>query len=109
MTPEQEQEWRDAKRLYFVQVGADGPIKVGITGDITRRVSNLQMGNPIGLRVRAAVKMIGADRAESFLHDFFREEHIRGEWFQPSWRLEMYIEKLNELAEEVDRENWSTP
>ncbi len=91
--------------LYFLQQGTKGPIKIGYTNDVARRVNSLQMGNPARLRVRAAVVVEDAPDAEKFLKGLFKESHVRGEWFRPSWTVKRFIELLLVSARRVDREN----
>jgi len=75
-------------KLYFIQSGENGPIKIGHSSDPDERLASLQVGNPQHLRLLAAVEF-GSDAAaqEQLCHRTFRVEHIRGEWFQPSHLL----------------------
>lgn len=69
--------------VYFVQMGDDGPIKIGYTqrDKIKARLSVLQTGSPYGLHLR---RLITATReTEAAAHRFFSDLRIRGEWFCP--------------------------
>lgn len=71
------------KFLYFIQVGDDGPIKIGIASDPASRVKTLQVGNHEHLRLLAYFEPINAKDAEDSLHNHFRHLKIKGEWFKP--------------------------
>ncbi len=71
----------DRQQVYFVQSGESGPIKVGISECPKKRLSGMQTGSAEKLRLLGTIP--GGAHAEGFLHDTFREYHIRGEWFRP--------------------------
>jgi predicted GIY-YIG superfamily endonuclease len=83
--------------LYFVQAGYKGPIKIGIAGDVCRRIAELQTGNHNKLNLIAAIP-IGtkkkAQRIERWLHGRFRSKHIRGEWFQRNIQIKTILEHM---------------
>ena len=76
--------------VYFIQAEEGGPIKIGYTNNLARRLYALRTGHPSRLRVLAT---IAGDRAtEQTTHSAFSEERINGsEWFRPSSRLLSYI------------------
>lgn len=77
--------------IYFIQVGENGPIKVGQTRESPMdRLRDLQVGNPHPLRVRA-VMMTRDDRAESSIHRRFAAIRMSGEWFRPEPELIEFI------------------
>lgn len=67
--------------LYFIQAGEEGPIKIGIAANVTKRLDMLQTGNPEKLRIVGLLEC--HDSLEKVLHGRFRDGHIRGEWFDP--------------------------
>lgn len=70
--------------LYFIQVGSDGPVKIGITnGDPVKRLSYLQVGNHEPLSLIGVWADADAEE-ERELHEFLSGERIRGEWFRPT-------------------------
>lgn len=102
LTPgEQDRLWRaicaahgsDAVWIYVVQAGSNGPVKIGRTGDVRRRLARLQHANGEELR------LIGAWRAppsmEKELHEDFADLRIRGEWFEPKHDLIAHARRLN--------------
>ncbi|MET4184936.1 hypothetical protein ABIB94_007065 [Bradyrhizobium sp. JR7.2] len=71
--------------VYFIQVGVDGPIKIGISDDPTERMGSLQCGCPWRLRIIGAAP--GAFENEEDLHKRFADIRMEGEWFHPSKAL----------------------
>lgn len=69
--------------VYFIQAGADGPIKIGVTGgDVAKRRNSLQVGHPIRLRVLKTIR--GDVSTEARFHATFATSRLEGEWFLPS-------------------------
>lgn len=69
--------------VYFVQMGDDGPVKIGYTqrDKLKARLSVLQTGSPYPLRLR---RLVTATRdTERAAHRFFADLRMRGEWFWP--------------------------
>lgn len=81
--------------VYFVQSGQDGPIKIGVSGDVEKRMVELCVASPSELRLLAVID--GAtDKDERALHVAFSDERLRGEWFEPSERVMDLIKRVNE-------------
>jgi DNA-binding transcriptional regulator YiaG len=68
--------------VYFIQAGADGPIKIGVASNLRRRLQMLQTGCPVPLVVLAITD--GGREKEAELHLAHRADLVRGEWFKPS-------------------------
>lgn len=85
---------RDRARdfVYFIQSGANGPIKIGLARDPAERLDNLQVGNPETLSLVATLE--GSFAVESFLHALFRRHLIRGEWYRPAPELLTFIRSV---------------
>lgn len=79
-------------KTYFIQAVSGGPIKIGKAFLPKARLKDLQIGNPEELQL---VGVLGEDREEA-LHRQFREERIRGEWFEATERLRNYIKRNTE-------------
>jgi hypothetical protein len=78
-------------RVYFIQEGNGGPIKIGWAARVDRRLSQLQPGNPRPLRI--AGTMPGGVKEERELHRKFKDTRLYGEWFAPSAELLIYIQE----------------
>lgn len=92
--------------VYFIQQAEDvnGPIKIGTATNLTSRLKSLQCGNPEELRILAFVA--SNEALESLLHGYFRDGHIRGEWFHA------YTPGLREFIRGVRRRElptWALP
>lgn len=81
--------------VYFLQMGEDGPIKIGFSQDVCERVASLQTNQPFPLRLIGVE--IGSFATEKALHRRFLVYQTRpnSEWFFPKPELLEYIGKLN--------------
>ena len=78
--------------LYFIQEGADGPIKIGYTmSDPEKRRQIFQVGNSRPLRLFASIKAY--PDSEKSWHSRFKDCHVLNEWFAPSPALLLAIEE----------------
>jgi hypothetical protein len=68
--------------VYFIQAGARGPIKIGLTSDVRRRLFSLQTASPQPLRLLGGIP--GGQGLERALHRELAAHHIKGEWFRPA-------------------------
>ena len=71
--------------VYFIQIGKNGPIKIGFSKNVGKRFGALQNGIPYELNMLIAVE--GDRHLEKFFHQEFKQDRIKGEWFKPSQRL----------------------
>ena len=66
--------------VYFVEMGQDGPIKIGFSKDPEGRRSKLQTGAPEKMTILCCLE---SDRVlETALHRQLCRYKISGEWFQ---------------------------
>lgn len=73
-------------RVYFIQAGDNGPIKIGWTaGDPRARMASLQTGNPEPLRLLAYAP--GTIEDERAMHERCASIRMIGEWFKPEPQL----------------------
>lgn len=80
----------EAAVIYFIQAGADGPIKIGYTKErIQGRLNNMQVGNPAKMRLLGTAA--GDKEDEKALHGKFHKHRIRGEWFDPAPEIRALI------------------
>lgn len=68
--------------IYFVQAGDDGPVKIGITTDIRRRLTALRTGSPAPLRLLGHLPANSS--FEKGLHRRLAAARLHGEWFKPT-------------------------
>lgn len=72
--------------LYIIQCGENGPLKIGISANVEKRLRGLQSANPYPLRLVHSVR-VGVERAallEQEFHRWFAPYRLTGEWFLPS-------------------------
>lgn len=81
-------------KIYFIQVGEMGPIKIGFAHKKTvwTRMTELQTGNPEKLNM--LFFMPGTMEQEKQLHQQFKHLRIRGEWFRPAPELLLLVRDL---------------
>lgn len=67
--------------VYFIQQGDNGPVKIGRSHDVAKRLVTLQIGCPDRLHIRYAQPAMSY--TESILHERFAEFRVQGDWFKP--------------------------
>lgn len=83
---------RERRTLYAIQCGVDGPVKIGITGKLGARMSQLQSASHERLLLVGVGE--GDARDEADLHKALGDERIRGEWYRCSPRVIEAIEHI---------------
>lgn len=79
--------------VYFVRpIGNVGPIKIGCTNNVERRLEQVEAWSPARLEVIVAIP--GSPAIEHYLHTRFAEYRLHGEWFSAGPRLLEYVDKL---------------
>lgn len=71
--------------IYFIQAGENGPIKIGSSDNPVERMAQLQTANAAKLKLLWT--HTGDATREQKIHKLFRDEKIRGEWYNPSQKL----------------------
>lgn len=93
---EAERQRQIAADVYFIGM-KDGPIKIGISGNIKSRLRALQTSNPIPLTLLATTD--GGGLMEAEYHRRFAKHRLSGEWFQRCPEIEAEINRLNEVSQ----------
>lgn len=75
--------------VYFVQGHEGGPVKIGVTSDIDKRLKALQTGHPDFLRLLRWVP--GDAVTEASFHARFASLRMTGEWFRFEGDLAQYL------------------
>jgi len=75
--------------VYFVQSGDDGPIKIGWSRDVVRRVAELQTANAHALVLLGAVP--GTMEDEAAMHARFAHLRMEAEWFRNSPEIHAFL------------------
>ncbi|MCC9312352.1 GIY-YIG nuclease family protein [Kitasatospora sp. RB6PN24] len=65
--------------VYVIAGAASGPVKIGCTTDLQRRLATLQCGSPIKLQLLAT--FAGGRELEAALHRLLATHRLEGEWF----------------------------
>lgn len=77
--------------VYFVQAGVGGPVKIGWSQDVPRRMAELQTGNAHRLALLGTIR--GRMERESAVHARFTHLRMEGEWFRDAPELRDYIKQ----------------
>jgi len=64
--------------VYMIRAGEHGPVKIGFTNDLAKRLVELQVGNHERLSVLRLFD--GGAAEEARLHERFAENWLHGEW-----------------------------
>lgn len=95
------------EQVYFLQQIIGGPVKIGVSYDVERRLDTLAVWSPHPLKLLAAAP--GDKYLERNVQDCFADCHYHNEWFHPNPRLMAAIEAiasgapLNEAIDLNDR------
>lgn len=94
------------QRVYFIQSGDDGPIKIGIADDPVTRLRHIQTGSPERLTLLGTLH--GGQDREKVLHAYLAAFRHRGEWFKPCAEVlavvpGLAIERLQKALGDVSR------
>lgn len=65
--------------VYMIRAGDDGPVKIGVSGNIKKRVATLQGAHPRQLTLLRVVD--GTFSTEKQFHSRFSHVRLAGEWF----------------------------
>ena len=66
--------------IYLIRCG--DYLKIGIASNLYERLSQLQIGNPLPLRLCCYFETTNPEKDEKSLHRLFQQHHVRGEWFR---------------------------
>lgn len=67
--------------IYVIRAGDSGPVKIGVATDVKRRIAGFQTSHPE--RLHLLHMFDGGRDEERALHERFKVERIKGEWFNP--------------------------
>ena len=89
--------------IYFIQPDCGGPIKIGHSVNVAKRLNQLQGAHYEKLDVLLC--MPGRKDLESKLHERFNALRLRGEWFSPGDDLLAFI-AASKQEQESDGGKW---
>ena len=88
-------------KCYFIQCGINGPIKIGYAKySSIARLKSLQVANPEKLYLLGEIT--GNYKIEKSIHEKFKKNNIRGEWFRATKELLDYIKFKCEMTDPSD-------
>ncbi len=72
-------------RVYFIQAGRNGHVKIGKARSVEDRLKTMQTGNSEELFIRLVLNFDSDKKAfemERYFHRRFKPLKVRGEWFK---------------------------
>jgi len=81
------------KRLYFMQRGVDGAIKIGVSDNVLGRAKQLSTGSDEEIRILLSVAQTD-ELNERALHRRFAAHRKSGEWFEPVAEILALIDSI---------------
>lgn len=91
--------------IYLIYDEGLDAYKIGVTRSInSRRVKALQTGNATELRIIYLYKCEYPFRLETMLHNRFKNDNIKNEWFNLSDRdVLLFLDTCNELNQTIQQ------
>lgn len=83
--------WGATTWIYFISCG-DSLVKIGKATNVANRFHSLQTGSPHELKLLAAIRT--EEREEKKLHEHFKEQKERGEWFRVDESIKGFLRCL---------------
>lgn len=80
------------EKVYFLQRGETGPIKIGISKNPKKRITAIQglCAEPVEVLLLLSVD---SRQKEREIHEKFKHLRLKGEWFEPAPDLLGWIEE----------------
>lgn len=69
------------KCIYIINAYRTNFVKIGYTNNLTRRIKEIQIGCPYKLNLIFFLQTKDYKLIEKSLHNKFKQDKIRGEWF----------------------------
>ncbi|MGW4808738.1 GIY-YIG nuclease family protein [Kitasatospora sp. NPDC004272] len=85
--------------VYLVTGAAGGPVKIGCTTDLQRRLAALQCGSPFKLQLLAT--FTGGQELEAALHRLLASHRLEGEWFDLAGKDP--VEVVSDLVRQINK------
>lgn len=79
--------------VYFIQAGEKGPIKIGWSQEVDKRIATLQTANACKLTLLGTVP--GTMETERAYHQKFSHLRLEAEWFQYSQEILDFISEIS--------------
>jgi hypothetical protein len=84
--------------IYFIAADEHDVVKIGVANDIGERLSTLQTGSPVPLRVLAHLAGV-PHSLERWLHSQLTPHWSHGEWFKQTSQLKQIIRELRQWTD----------
>lgn len=79
--------------IYFIGDPRRKVVKIGLSNDVTRRITSIQTGYPYPLSILCVIP--GDGKLEQELQRIFSPLRTNGEWFRYDGRIRAYIGTIN--------------
>ncbi len=91
--------------IYVIEEGLNGPLKIGTTDNLEKRLKTLQGGNSKQLHIIMSFE--GDSKLESKIHNDLAEFKIRkkGEWFHRDEKVFSYLKNISPIEPKTEFHN----
>ena len=80
--------------VYFIGSDESNYVKIGTTIDIEKRIAGIQTSIPFDLKILLIIS--GGKNEERKTHSAFEQYRKRGEWFNNTGKLKMYLDYMSD-------------
>lgn len=80
----------EVNKIYFILAEDVNKVKIGRTFNLDERLSTLQISSPFDLKI--ICHLVLEKEYEGVFHKFFKEDSVRGEWFEYSEDIKTFID-----------------
>jgi predicted GIY-YIG superfamily endonuclease len=100
--------------LYVIYCENPHSVKIGVSGNIPKRLSSLQTSNPTKLKLLGFVEHENAYQLEQDIHAYLKDYKINGEWFRFEGLASLFVEliktnRILHLELELYSSSWIVP
>lgn len=97
---------------WVYAIACDGGTKVGVAGNVKKRLAELAIGNPRTVRLLARRRLpsaVYALLAERHIHRMLQAYHLRGEWFAaPDGKVRATLSLVCAATRALHYKHWGT-
>jgi hypothetical protein len=68
--------------IYVLNINGSNLYKIGITQNIKRRINDIRASMPFSIDLIIAKKSLFAFDLEQSIHEYYKEYHVKNEWFK---------------------------
>lgn len=98
--PDWSTKYDETSLVYFITSESATHVKIGTTGDLERRLAQLQTSH--FERLRVVCTLPGGPEEEGYYHRLFSEHRGVGEWFRNEGSLREFLTRMEGINNDLD-------